>query len=316
MLKIRRPLGRLIFNMGIAIPGKTVFLIETAPWVNTGSGNGLLSDSTKPLPQPILTYWTFRNKLQWDFNQNSNCTEENTFENVSNIEAILSLPKWSEYRKSQYGHKTILWWSYFNKGISCSVKMTSSYWIKILVPWWQWLQFISTVALGCSVFMSIWALADWTASLAPCCTPRTDGAVHSQCMEGTKNSPKTSHSLPARARYGCLLWVWTFNKITTFLEIFAVALYHAIFHRNILRVVLCFVSGHNLSVLLDLMSFWLFTHSMTMDGLNQDQKILCLPQALLSFISATGTGCNSLPLRLLVVLYSWVAGPWQTGLPA
>ena len=33
MLKIRRPLGRLIFNMGIAIPGKTVFVIETAPWV-------------------------------------------------------------------------------------------------------------------------------------------------------------------------------------------------------------------------------------------------------------------------------------------
>ena len=31
MLKIRRPLGRLIFNMGIAIPGKNVFLIETAP---------------------------------------------------------------------------------------------------------------------------------------------------------------------------------------------------------------------------------------------------------------------------------------------
>ena len=33
MLKIRRPLGCLIFNMGIAIPGKTVFLIETAPWM-------------------------------------------------------------------------------------------------------------------------------------------------------------------------------------------------------------------------------------------------------------------------------------------
>ena len=31
MLKIRRPLGRLIFNMGVAIPGKTVFLIEKAP---------------------------------------------------------------------------------------------------------------------------------------------------------------------------------------------------------------------------------------------------------------------------------------------
>ena len=36
MLKIRRPSGRLIFNMGIAIPGKTVFLIETAPrWMIT-----------------------------------------------------------------------------------------------------------------------------------------------------------------------------------------------------------------------------------------------------------------------------------------
>ena len=31
MLKIRRPNGRLIFNMGIATLGKTVFLIETAP---------------------------------------------------------------------------------------------------------------------------------------------------------------------------------------------------------------------------------------------------------------------------------------------
>ena len=31
MLKIRRPVGRLIFDMGITIPSKTVFLIETAP---------------------------------------------------------------------------------------------------------------------------------------------------------------------------------------------------------------------------------------------------------------------------------------------
>ena len=54
MLNIRRPLGRLIFNMGIAIPGKTVFLIETAPWVNIGSGYGLLPNTTKPLSEPIL----------------------------------------------------------------------------------------------------------------------------------------------------------------------------------------------------------------------------------------------------------------------
>ena len=44
MLKIRRPLGRLIFNMGIAIPGKTVFLIETAP---------------RPLLEPMITYYLF-----------------------------------------------------------------------------------------------------------------------------------------------------------------------------------------------------------------------------------------------------------------
>ena len=31
MFKITQPLGRLIFNMGIAMPGKTVFLIDTAP---------------------------------------------------------------------------------------------------------------------------------------------------------------------------------------------------------------------------------------------------------------------------------------------
>ena len=42
MLKIRRPLGRLIFNMGIAIPGKTVFLIETAPRSFICATKGLL----------------------------------------------------------------------------------------------------------------------------------------------------------------------------------------------------------------------------------------------------------------------------------
>ena len=30
--------------------------IEEKIWVNIGSGNGLLPDSTKPLPEPMLTY--------------------------------------------------------------------------------------------------------------------------------------------------------------------------------------------------------------------------------------------------------------------
>ena len=50
MLKIRRPLGRLIFNMGIAIPGKTVFLIETVPRTPTTvqkEENIITADDTK-----------------------------------------------------------------------------------------------------------------------------------------------------------------------------------------------------------------------------------------------------------------------------
>ena len=60
MLKIRRPLGRLIFNMGIAIPGKTVFLIETAPricvicWGKVAGGIGF-SIKTTCLDRPQLS---------------------------------------------------------------------------------------------------------------------------------------------------------------------------------------------------------------------------------------------------------------------
>ena len=93
MLKIRRPLGRLIFNMGIAIPGKTVFLIETAPclqiWTRTQSlfivscfvslvvdtGKSLYLSLTAPrsfprefiaLPsQSLCGFLIFCNPLQW-----------------------------------------------------------------------------------------------------------------------------------------------------------------------------------------------------------------------------------------------------------
>ena len=62
MLKIRRPLGRLIFNMGIAIPGKTVFLIETAPWPLGRCGNFILK-VLFPNPFPELISWTNSVKL-------------------------------------------------------------------------------------------------------------------------------------------------------------------------------------------------------------------------------------------------------------
>ena len=59
MLKIRRPLGRLIFNMGIAIPGKTVFLIETAPRSCYYSLPAKVIISYINVYQPRIIYWVF-----------------------------------------------------------------------------------------------------------------------------------------------------------------------------------------------------------------------------------------------------------------
>ena len=65
MLKIRRPLGRLIFNMGIAIPGKTVFLFETAPWCpkaclgSQRAHDAIITSSLRPndVADVVLTQW-------------------------------------------------------------------------------------------------------------------------------------------------------------------------------------------------------------------------------------------------------------------
>ena len=54
MLKIRRPLGRLIFNMGITIPCKTVFLIETAPWLQWISQRQLQDETSNIFSFGIL----------------------------------------------------------------------------------------------------------------------------------------------------------------------------------------------------------------------------------------------------------------------
>ena len=56
MLKIRRPLGRLIFNMGIAIPVKTVFLIETAPSRQWGWQSNLSIYSDSPCTNSASIY--------------------------------------------------------------------------------------------------------------------------------------------------------------------------------------------------------------------------------------------------------------------
>ena len=83
MLKIRRPLGRLIFNMGIAIPGKTVFLIETAPRCQKGN--------TDWFSIGLLGIDISRNKLQWNLNQNTNIfIQENTLKMFANHQPFCS----------------------------------------------------------------------------------------------------------------------------------------------------------------------------------------------------------------------------------
>ena len=62
MLKIRRLLGRLIFNMGIAIPGKTVFLIETAPCIKH-KDRLYRKKLNNPIDSNILKYKHYKNKL-------------------------------------------------------------------------------------------------------------------------------------------------------------------------------------------------------------------------------------------------------------
>ena len=72
MLKIRRPLGRLIFNMGIAIPGKTVFLIETAPRVTSlteGNENIVLVSVKQPWREFVIQ--------PYEYNTNDTIAKEN-----------------------------------------------------------------------------------------------------------------------------------------------------------------------------------------------------------------------------------------------
>ena len=90
MLKIRRPLGRLIFNMGIAIPGKTVFLIETAPCNATLQ----IDDNIifKPEPQVKVLGVMLDGKLNFNDHISALCTKAarqfNTLARISSFWAL------------------------------------------------------------------------------------------------------------------------------------------------------------------------------------------------------------------------------------
>ena len=81
MLKIRRPLGRLIFNMGIAIPGKTIFLIETAPRIlalwESISHQGFTSQGGSNT-ENVSSWWRHHGKRPFTANRSSrSCSETN-----------------------------------------------------------------------------------------------------------------------------------------------------------------------------------------------------------------------------------------------
>ena len=56
----------------------------------------------KPLSEPMMEYWTLRNKLQWNLKQNSHIfSQENAFENiVCKMAAILSRPQCDNSHRS------------------------------------------------------------------------------------------------------------------------------------------------------------------------------------------------------------------------
>ena len=64
--------------------------------INIGSGNGLLPDSTKPLPEPLMTYCQCDPHSHCNWNQNTKILfKENTFENVvCKTSSILFSPRY------------------------------------------------------------------------------------------------------------------------------------------------------------------------------------------------------------------------------
>ena len=67
MLKIRRCRDRLIFNMGIPIPGKDGLYIETGPWKSSVAVTvviGIHTFGAKPSHEPILIIEKFKSKFK------------------------------------------------------------------------------------------------------------------------------------------------------------------------------------------------------------------------------------------------------------
>ena len=117
-------------------------------WVNTGSSNGLLPNSTKPLPEPMLTnhqwglvtftlqqlhkkYASYLSlKWVWNLQDFSHISKGPMSSVIFSPGPRFNIKMTSyQYRKSHGGDKTILRPSYLHNGISYTGKTTSLYWI-------------------------------------------------------------------------------------------------------------------------------------------------------------------------------------------
>ena len=137
MLKIRRPLGRLIFNMGIAIPGKTVFLIETAPRICVKHGVSSHTKRNRARIDMIWDYTIVRVLCCIVSKQNTNLAIHQIdtvliYDNLrSNIKERLS---W--YRHSHHMNDTFITTSYLYKGNLYIDQMVFLYWdVPVLFSW-------------------------------------------------------------------------------------------------------------------------------------------------------------------------------------
>ena len=128
MLKIRRPLGRLIFNMGIAIPGKTVFLIETAPRLPQTRTDFIY---IVVIRQPLYTVVENKSLQRWQLLNTNMSAQQNvalliesnsktTFSNIWNGRPIfrddfiqnnrrIFQISWQYKIRHEWYHRTMLW---------------------------------------------------------------------------------------------------------------------------------------------------------------------------------------------------------------
>ena len=72
--------------------------------ISIGSDNGLSPIQHQAIILTVIVNWTLRNKLQWNFNQNTKCIQDNPSENiVCEMASILSRGDEFRWRPKQCG---------------------------------------------------------------------------------------------------------------------------------------------------------------------------------------------------------------------